>query len=468
MSVIQKGGISGAVADVDAATHGSLVKIVGGDVPQSIAASNGDALQLTDTGAMRVSSGALVFFDQVDGNAINTNLWASAVDTMVADQASGFMRLNVTTPLTTANKYAVLQSIKQMPLYSILEMSVDINAMVNVQPQSNLTIELGIGIAATNAAPTDGVFFRWNAQAQFVAVISNGGAETSSPALAGTVTDSLGNSVLLPPTSNTIHLYHYEVVESAVEFYVDDVLVATVNVPAGQNYPTNAGHQPLLARVYNGATPPSQAPGLMIGQVTVVQHDLSQGKSWGDILAGMGRGGHQSPTLFTQTTNHVNSANPGSATLSNTAAGYTTLGGRFQFAAPVGATTDYALFAFQIPVPYQFYLTGIAISALNIGAAAGVTPTVLDWAIGVNSSAVSLATTDGAGTWAPRRIPVGVQSFLALAAIGQSANDLVRRFDPPVVVDSQRYVHVILQVPVGLATGSQIIRGDVTIHGYYE
>lgn len=466
MSVIIRGGNSGVNADVESSSKALLTKLIGGIT--AITGSNGDPINLTDTGSLRVSAGALVFYDQIEGAVVNTNLWAQSTDTETIAIVSEYLTLN-SGGITTANKYAVLQSVKQLPLYSNLPLRVVINAMVNVQPQSNLTIELGLGVASGIAVPTDGCFFRWNAQAQFVAVINNGGTETSSGALTGTITDVLGNSVTLPPASNVTHLFALEVVENAVEFFVDDVLVATVNVPAGQAYPTNAGHQPLLARSYNGASAPSQAGQLSIGQAIISQDDISQNKPWSEVLAGMGRGAYQGPiTTFGQLANHANSTSPASATLSNTAAGYTTLGGRYQFAAPAGAATDFALFAFQVPVPYQFYVTGIAISGINTGSIGGLTGTILDWSAGVNASAVSLATADGAGTWAPRRIALGMQSYPISAPIGQVAGDIVRQFNPPLVVDSGRFFHVILQVPAGLATGSQIIRGDVMVTGYFE
>jgi len=64
-------------------------------------------------------------------------------------------------------------------------------------------------------------------------------------------------------------------------------------------------------------------------------------------MTGMGLSAAQSYT--TGLANYANSAAPASATLSNTAAGYTTLGGQFQFAAVAGAETDYALFAYTVP-----------------------------------------------------------------------------------------------------------------------
>jgi hypothetical protein len=36
------------------------------------------------------------------------------------------------------------------------------------------------------------------------------------------------------------------------------------------------------------------------------------------------------------------------------------------------------------------------------------------------------------------------------------------------VVDGGRFFHIIVQVPVGTATVSQVIRGDVMVNGYFE
>ena len=54
------------------------------------------------------------------------------------------------------------------------------------------------------------------------------------------------------------------------------------------------------------------------------------------------------PSNGTATANHANSTSPSSATLANATAGYSTLGGRFQFAAILGAATDYARFCCKL------------------------------------------------------------------------------------------------------------------------
>jgi hypothetical protein len=168
------------------------------------------------------------------------------------------------------------------------------------------------------------------------------------------------------------------------------------------------------------------------------------------------------------TANHANSAAPDAATLSNTAAGYTTLGGKFAFAAVAGAATDYALFAYAVPSTHRLVLNGVSISTVNTGAAVTTSAHIFDWALGINSTAVSLATTDSGSTYGPRRIPLGLQALLVSAGIGAIADDLVRKFDTPLIIEPSRYVHVILTMPVASATGSQVIRGAVTFDGYFE
>jgi hypothetical protein len=444
--------VTGQTANVNSSREVMVSLSPANPGPVWISDTEGDPLEATESGALRVSSDALSFVEQVDGNTLNPVKWSTSASGMTIAQAGGFITLN-SGNATTANAYAILQSLQYFPFFGPMPTRVLMRTLTPIQPQLNVTQEAGIGLVATNAAPTDGAFFRWNSSAQFVAVVSNGGVETTA--------------LLTAPASNTAALLEITIVEDAVQFNVNDTLAAEIMVPAGQAFPTNNGRLPLFQRVYCGAAPPVQAPSLNLGQCVVVQQDMEKNRSWAETMAGLGLGSYQAPTAYTQSANHANSTGPVSATLSNTAAGYTTLGGRYQFAAVAGGVTDYALFAFQVPSGYRLWVNSIAISAMVTGLAV-VTPTVLDWSLGLNSSAVSLATTDGASTWAPRRIPLGMQGFLALAAIGQTAPDVSRRFDTPLVVESGRYLHVILAVPNGAATASLVLRGDVMINGYFE
>jgi len=169
-----------------------------------------------------------------------------------------------------------------------------------------------------------------------------------------------------------------------------------------------------------------------------------------------------------QVANHANSTSPSSASLSNTAAGYTTLGGKYQFAMVGSAATDFALFAYQVPATQRLVVKGVYISLVNTGAANATTASIFDWSIGVNSTAVSLATADSDLAYGPRRAAIGQQSLGITDAIGIRSPDINRQFMAGMVCQPSRYVHIILQVPLGTATGSQVIRGSVFIDAYYE
>lgn len=460
MAVIESGDSSGKLLTVNA-NNQALVNLPTTDSQAGYARildSSGNAILTTENGALDTSTDTIILFEQVDGSALNTNVWNTSTDTMTIAQTGGYITLN-SAAITTVNKYAILQSIKSIAMYGFLPLKVAINAKVSTLPEANAVIEVGIGTVATNAAPTDGVFFRWNASAELRAIINNGGAEIQSALIDASTYAPVGDATL----------FEVVVVEDQAQFFIDDVLVAEIPCAVGQSFPTNAGRLTVFARVYTGGSIPAIAPQVSIGQVIAVQQAMNQNRRWAETLAALGRGAHQSPiTTFAQTANHANSTSPSSATLSNTAAGYTTLGGRWQFAAVAAAATDFALFAFQVPAGYQLFVSRVSISAAVTGLAV-VTATILDWAVGVNSSAVSLATADSPPTsWAPRRIPLGLSAFQALVGIGTQAPDIVREFDTPLVVDGGRYFHIILQVPNGAATGSLIFRGDVTVNGYFE
>jgi hypothetical protein len=421
---------------------------------QTIRGRANEQLAVSSTGYLFVTLENLEFFDNVDGTTLNTNLWNPAVSTMTVTQTGSFINVNPTTSVTS-NAYANLSSIQQFyisptnPLY--IRFTVQASQMV---PSPNTTLEAGWGTAATNAAPTDGVFVRVN-NAGANLVLNNNGTETLFP-------------FTVLPTSNTTYNCYFHIYGTKCKFFIDDVLIVEALMPTSQAQITNNSRQPLMFRVYNG-TSPTVTPTLKIGGISVQQLNANFNKPYSDKLIGMSRSAVQHPSTYATVVNYANSAAPASATLSNTAAGYTTLGGQFQFAAVSGAETDYALFGFQVPAGFQFYASDIRISTYNTGAVgSAITPTILQWAAAVNSSAVSLATADGAGTWAPRAITIGTQAFGLSAVIGAVANDITWSPQHPICIEGGRFFHIILKMPSGVNTASQVIRGTVSINGYFE
>ena len=423
---------------------------------------DGKTATFVEDGHIQAALDTTLVSDRAVGTALNTNVWTGNTTTMTIDTLTGFYRLNASA-ITTATTTAQIQTIKlhsvgyaDLPIYGVSVVK------TNNLPLANSTAQLGFFSASgTTILPTDGCYFEWNASAEFRAVTN----------FNGTVSQS---GVLANPSSNIVHVYTVKTAYDECEFFVDGTQVAVIPLAnVGGTSPILGPKLPYAARIVTSAGAPLSAPSLQVASVTTYLTASNINMPGPHQLSGGGRGAYQSPTTtFTQTANHANSTSPTSATLSNTAAGYTTLGGRYQFAAPAGAATDFALFGYQVPTGLQLRVTGIRISACNTGAAVATTATILDWGIAANSSAVSLATTDALGppptTWQPRRIPLDTQGFIIGAAIGACAPTIVHQFTTPVVVDSGRFFHVIVQVPVGTATASQVIRGDVMVEGYFE
>ncbi len=421
---------------------------------------HGEKLRFADH---RVDTGrdAPLFRDVFVGTSVAAhNKWAQSILTQTATVGSGAITLNASA-ITTINTYSTLLTVPKFRGYADGALYFHGRARPNNLPQTNALAELGFGNALTNAAPTDGAFFRWTASGGFECVLNRGGAETSV--------------TMTAPASGVYSYFAIEVWGDRMEcryttpssgFFEETEIVLASGAPSAFNESPGG-----MMRVVNGAVAPALAPQLLVGlfDVSIKVIDIDRPSQTTAAISGLS--GAYNPLTGAQSTNHANSTSPTSATLSNTAAGYTTLGGRYQFAAPAGAVTDFALFGFQVPTSYRFVVTGIAISACNTGAAVATTATSLEWSLGVGSTAVSLATADAIAatpTSAPRRVPLGKQSFAIGAAIEACTTDVVRQFISPIPVESGRFLHVILAVPVGTATASQVIRGTVTVDGYFE
>jgi hypothetical protein len=274
------------------------------------------------------------------------------------------------------------------------------------------------------------------------------------------------------PVAGEVRHYRIVIDQDRIEFFIDGVLEGVILSPNTAAVSLSRW-QPLLMRCYNAAATGS-AQRMEVADVAVIARDLALNRLWPTAMAGAEYGSYNNPrgSAMGQSANYVNNTAPVSATLSNTAAGYTTLGGQFQFAALAGAETDYALFGFQVPAAAaaggnrNLVIRGVRIETFNMGAASATTPTLLQWALGVGATAVSLATVDSvtAGTRAPRRVPLGIQSMPVGTPIGGSLTPIDVNLDAPIYVAAGTFLHIILRMPVGTATASQIIRGLAMIN----
>lgn len=418
---------------------------------------------------LRIGMDSPLFKDNFSHAQYNTSKYKGVNTTATHVLSGGRMVLNSGNSVT-ASQGAQLSTWSYFRLGLSETLYFDVEAQVAQLLQTNNVVEFGWMLCTGVAAPTDGAFFRFNASGACLGVVNIAGAET-------TVQLEATPGVNWVPAAVTMYHFLVAVHNDSTEFWIDDVLVGRIATPASVGAPTQAMSAPLCARLYNSGTV-TTAQRLEIANWSVTAGDSNSNRLWPTVMAVMGNSSVNVPdgTAAGQTANYANSAAPASATLSNTAAGYTTLGGQWQFAAVAGAETDYALFAYLNPastnaIPGKNLVArGVRIEAFNMGAAVATTATVLQWGLGVGSSGVSLVTADSAtaGTRAPRRVALGVQSLPVGAAIGAAANTIDINLDAPVVVEPGTYLHVILKMPVGTATASQIVRGTCFVNGYFE
>lgn len=413
-------------------------------------------LECSEDYRLRTESDNLWMFDYPLGSSVNTRKFKTVLTTQTITIAGARYELN-SSGITTVSTGSMLQSWRVIPFYKANSTYIEFNANWTAAPVANWFAEWGVGNAATAiAAATDGVFFQITAN-QFRGVLRNNSVETYV---------DLGT---LPAFGN-VYDFVIEITQGVVHFWVDSLLLGSVVVPNAQFGATSQPTLPVFIRTYNAAIAPSTAIKLQCSAIQASNGGADVNRLWPTQQAGMGNSSIQAPSGSTvgQTGNYANTAAPASATLSNTAAGYTTLGGQFQFAAVAGAETDYALFGYQVPAGQTLVIRGIWIDTMNTGAAVATTATWLQWALGVGASAVSLATADAAATKSSARIALGNQVFPIAAAIGAQATRIDVNLDAPLVVNATEFVHVILKMPLGTATASQIIRGIVGINGYFE
>lgn len=456
-----KDGVSSSLLEVNNGKAKVLVYGPDGGFPP-LADKNGDLLELAEDGRVDIGRDTPLFRDVFQGTAVSAhNKWLQSILTMTATVGSGALTLNASA-ITTINTYANFTTPAKFRGYADGALYWHGRIRPNNLPQTNAVAEVGLGNALTNAAPTDGAFFRWTSSGGFECVLNRGGAESSAS--------------LTAPTAGVYSLFSIKVDADSLKcswYTPSSGASASVTVTLDSGAPGAFNESPgVLLRVYNGAVAPALAPQLVIGLVDLTMKVIDQNRLNATVNSVNGQQGVFTPTTGAQSTNYANSAAPASATLSNTAAGYTTLGGKYQFAAVAGAATDYALFGYQVPTSFRLIVRGIRISTCNTVVAVATTAHVFEWGAGVQSTAVSLATADATGaspTTAPRRIALGMQSLPVGAAVGQCASDIVVDLgDSPLVVDSGRFFHIILSMPVATATATQVIRGTVTISGYFE
>lgn len=433
---------------------------------------------------LRTGMDTILFDDTFQATAQNTNLWSYTFNTLTAAQpGAGTLNFSAVQGTTSAHG-AFMRTFQYFPLWGASGITAELDfGQFTAALVTDEVWLAGFGLpTAATTPPTDGCWFQLTS-AGLIGVTYYSGVLTPTSTLL-----TIGDYTL-----GTIYKHIIVVNTDEVQFWRNDgtngdVLLGTLPVPAGTGVAYQNQALPIFMMKYNtGAV--SSTNTMRVYGVTVTTMDVLNSKPYGHQMAGMGKSayvGQNGQTMgTTQAVGTVTSGStpisPTSAAGSNTTANVTGLGGTGAINAAAGAATDFIATSFTNPastinIPGKnLYITGVAISVINTGAAVATTPTTLLWSIGYGQTAVSLATTETASfatatTHAPRRIQLGYTSAVVGAAIGAPYDkELIRRFDGgPIVVRPGESIATIMKIVVGTATASQTITFNVTFDGYWE
>ena len=422
-------------------------------------------LNAFENGALSVSESTRMMTETFPGSTMNSSIWTSIVSTMTTAQANGFLYLNAALS-TASGAYAQVRSYRHFTFDIGSFVKLKMLAQFAQVPQANNVTEWGFGLAATTAAPTEGVFFRLTSAGQFVCVVNNNGTELTSAAI--NFNTYVG--------ANTEREFYIIITDTSAQFFIsDEVMCAEIFLGAAGSSLTLSQCLPVFFRTYNvGAT--SSAQQFKLGGVSITMEGTMPTKTWPSIQAGGMMHSSQLPTgvASAQTAIWANSAAPGAAVPANATANLATgLGGIFYETDTLAALTDGIIQSYQVPLGTatapgrSLYISGIGISSFVSTVLVGG-PYVAQFAIAYGHTAVSLATAEAATAKAPRRVPLPyVQAVTAAQAVSTLVGTpFIMTFDP-IVIQPGEFIQLIKR-KVGTAPSSGVITHTITYFGYWE
>ena len=429
---------------------------------------------------LRTSFDTLVFYDNFNMTAQNTGVWKTIFTTMTLTAAGGFLLFNtgLTAAASSGVSYTTWRTFPIFPKNSLIaEGTFELNAV----PQGNQIFEFGFFLppAGATAPPADGVYFRFTADGLTGCMNYNGNELT------------IGDVIKYAPVSNLVmgaHTLYFEIDTRQVQFWVDDDLIGNITIPNGVGAPFLTTSLPMTMQQRNTGTVLS-TPLLQVkcAECAVYFGDVHASKPWPHQMAGLSLNaaqlgnGTSTPTIATcSNALYTNSlaAGAGVAMTNNTAALTAGLGGQFGALPTLVVPTDGLLSSFQNPVgsvniaPRTLYITGVRIQGAITTTLVGG-PVLYAYALCYGHTNVNLGVAETgsfvtATTKAPRRIPLGFETYGAAAVAGVLGGPGINvDFAVPIVVNPGEFVAVSAK-NLGVVTTAGVINVLVTLTGYFE
>jgi hypothetical protein len=399
----------------------------------------------------------------------DTGVWRYVTATMTTTWTTSGMLLNAISTLTNATGTAV-SSWKTITLNGNGSFWLDNTINITALPLANQVAEFGLfPFGAGNVAPTEGVYFRLT-NAGLVGIINFNGTETTtSPML-------LASEI----TPNQSYVFSIKVNERSVSYWLNGNLLSggTLTIPAAQGQPYITTALPQTYQVRNSGTV-SGAPVMQVKvlDTSVDQKSINLGKPFSHIQAAKGAMSSQGQNGGTMgsTALYSNSLGAGAgAAIANAtaAAGFLGLGGQFSVQPTLTVGTDGILCSYQVPVgsinqtPRTLYITGVRIQSVVTTVLVGG-PVLYAYSLAYGHNLVSLANGEGIAAKAPRRVPLGIESIAATAAVGTIGGGVYMPFNSPIVVNPGEFVAIAAK-NLGVVTSAGVVVILVTFDGYYE
>lgn len=428
--------------------------------------------ETSDDFRLRVGVDTILFQDSFNATNQNTANWKHVFTTQTMVQASGFLVTNNNlTATTTTGCY--LQTWRHFPFILASQTYAQFELVLDNTVQANQEIYIGLfsGVSAT-AGPADGAYIKITS-AGTSGVIDYSGSKTPSTPIAN-------------KGAGISSKYTISIADAEVEFWRDDELFASIELPTGNAQPFSTTSLPFCIQSLNsGAVAGTPARG-KVGCVNISQGDVASFRSWQQQMAGCGlmayqgqNGGTMGTTALLPNATAATTVTGGA--ISQTVAIATGLGGQAGIVAGVPGA-DGLVTAFQVPLgsatqtPRNLVITGVRIDAVNIGAAVATTASVLQWSLAFGATGGTIPSlaqaetgsfvTATAKAW--RRVALGLQSWIVAAGIGAPAEQITVAFKSPIVVAPGEWVASVAKFIVGTATASQVIWATVTFDAHYE
>ena len=417
----------------------------------AVATSPVRPLAASTSGRLEIATISPLFTDTFNYAAQDTGRWSVGLTTFTNTYATGYCILNGGA-VTTASAVAVMKSYWTHPLPTEGAIVIRMFVMLTQVPQANNVVELGSFplVPLSLAAVPDGVLFRYDATGVLKGVTNYNGTELMTAALTA-------------PSAGVNHSYEIVIDGAHTEFWIDGVFQASIVSPPGQGQPMMSPYVQPTIRTYNAATPPALAQQVKFSDIDVWQTDGNPGRSSVFYRAEQGQMGYQGMGGQTmgQTANYANAAAATAGVPAVGAAIITGLGGQVSETCTIAVNVDGILCSFLNPVATvgipgrKLIITGVRISSCVTTLLAGG-PFVNQYCLNFGHTAISLATAEGAAAKGPRRIPLGIQTWAAAAAVGTKGQDINVQFASPVVVNPGEYVAVSTKNAGTLGTAGNI------------